>query len=98
MHDVAVFGVASEDVRNDFAECLGENALVNVFDGIMYIFFRGTYTTHHVPLAVVNRHFCSLFLSICLFYGAKVVKNWEKLSLCRKSLLNLQTYYVLKEQ
>ena len=75
MHDVAVFGVASEDVGDDFAESLWEDSLVDVLDGVVHVFLRCAHTAHHVSLVVVNRHFSMLFLSICWFYAAKVVKN-----------------------
>ena len=50
MHDVAVFGIASEDVGNDFAESLRIKALVDVLDGVVHIFLAGTYATHHISL------------------------------------------------
>ena len=54
VHDVAVVGVAAEDVGDDFAEGLGEEALVNVLDGGMHIFFHSADTAHHVSLVLVH--------------------------------------------
>ena len=41
MHDVAVVGIAPEDVGDNLAESLWEKALVDVLDGVVYVFFRG---------------------------------------------------------
>jgi hypothetical protein len=38
MHDVAVFGVATQNVGDDFAESLGEQTFVYVLYGIVYVF------------------------------------------------------------
>jgi hypothetical protein len=39
MHDVAVLLVSSQEVGDDFTECLGENTFVYVFDSVVYILF-----------------------------------------------------------
>ena len=50
MHDVAVFRVATENVRDDFAECLRENAFVDVLDCVVDILLGRRHSTLHVPL------------------------------------------------
>ena len=50
MHDVTILWVASEDVGDDFAECLREDSLVNVFDSVVYVFLCGRNTTHHITI------------------------------------------------
>ena len=44
MHDVAIFGIASQDIGNDLTECLGKDSLVDVLYRVMNIFFRSGYT------------------------------------------------------
>ena len=41
VHDVAVVGAATEDVGDDFAEGLREEAFVDVADGVVNVFFGG---------------------------------------------------------
>ena len=41
VHDVAVVVVAPEIVGDDFAEGFREEPFVDVFDGVVYVFFRG---------------------------------------------------------
>ena len=50
MHDVAILGIAAQDVGDDLAESLRIEALVDVTDGIVHIFLAGTYAAHHIPL------------------------------------------------
>jgi hypothetical protein len=50
MHDVAVLRVAAENVRNDLAECLREDSLVDVFDSVVDIFLRSGNATLHISL------------------------------------------------
>jgi hypothetical protein len=50
MHDVAVLRIAAENVRNDLAECLWEDSLVDVFDCVVDIFLRSRDATLHIPL------------------------------------------------
>jgi hypothetical protein len=38
VHDVAVFGVITQQVGNDFAECFGIQAFVYVAYGVMHVF------------------------------------------------------------
>ena len=38
MHYVAVFGISSKNVGNDFTECFREDSLVDVLDGVVHIF------------------------------------------------------------
>lgn len=39
VHDVAIFGVSAQNIRDYLTESLGENTFVNVFNGVVYIFF-----------------------------------------------------------
>ena len=50
MHDVAVFRISAENVRNDFTECLREDTLVDVLDSVMHILLGCRHATLHVPL------------------------------------------------
>ena len=54
MHDVTVLGITAEDVGDNLTECLGEDTLVDVLDGVVHIFFCGTYAAHHITLVVHN--------------------------------------------
>ena len=50
MHDVAIFGVAAQDVGDNFAEGFGEDTLVDIFDGVVHIFFRCRHAAQVVTL------------------------------------------------
>ena len=50
MHDVAVLGIAAENVRNNLAEGLRIKTFVYVLYGVVYIFFRRRYATLHISL------------------------------------------------
>jgi hypothetical protein len=39
MHYVAVFGITAQIIGDNFTESLWKQALVNVFDGAVHIFF-----------------------------------------------------------
>ncbi len=39
MHNVAIVGVATEDVGDDFAECVRVEPLVEILDGVVDVFF-----------------------------------------------------------
>jgi hypothetical protein len=54
MHDVAVLRIATEDVRNDLAECFRENSLVNVLDSVVDVFLGSGNSTLHIPLVAHN--------------------------------------------
>ena len=50
MHDIAVFRIASKNIGDDLAECLWEDTLIYVLNGVMYVFFRRTHATHHISV------------------------------------------------
>ncbi len=54
MHYVAVFRVAAEYVGDYLAECFGEYAFVDIFDGCVDILFRGRHATAHISLVAHN--------------------------------------------
>ena len=58
VHDVAVFGVASENIGNDFAKSLWEYAFVYVLDSVVHILFHSAHTAHHVSLLRVHSDVC----------------------------------------
>ena len=67
MHDVAILWVTAQDVGDDFAEGLWKNAFVNILDGVVYVFFGGAHTAHHVSVVahfVLVTDFVVLFLCI----------------------------------
>ena len=64
MHDVAILVVSAEDVGDDFAECLWKDSFIDVLDGVVNIFFGGTYAPHHI--AIVHDRF-RIFFSLFLF-------------------------------
>ena len=39
MHDITIFGVPTQNIRDYFTECLWKNSFVDVLDGIVHIFF-----------------------------------------------------------
>jgi hypothetical protein len=62
MHDVAILGVAAQYIRDNLAKSQGENAFVNVLDGVVHILLGGRHTTHHVTLIVhsyVSLYICA---------------------------------------
>ena len=50
MHDIAILRVAAKNIGYNLAESLWIKPLVNILNGIMYIFFRGRYPAHIIPL------------------------------------------------
>mmetsp|Transcript_41222 Transcript_41222/g.78741 ORF Transcript_41222/g.78741 Transcript_41222/m.78741 type:complete len:218 (-) Transcript_41222:204-857(-) len=50
MHDIAIFLVTAQIIRNDLAERLREDALVNVFDCCVNILFGSRHSTRHIAL------------------------------------------------
>ena len=50
VHDVAIVGVTAQDIGDNLAEGLWEYAFVYILDGIVHIFFGGTYATHHISV------------------------------------------------
>jgi hypothetical protein len=50
MHDITILRVATQDVRYDLTESLWEDSLVNVLDGVMYVFLGGAHTAHHISV------------------------------------------------
>ena len=56
VHDVAVLGVAAEDVWDDFAEGLREDSLVDVSDGSVYVLLCGRDATRHVTLLAFHQN------------------------------------------
>ena len=50
MHDVAIVGVAAENVGNDLTESLWKNAFVDVLDGVVNVFFGSAHAAHHVSV------------------------------------------------
>jgi hypothetical protein len=54
MHDVAILGVASQNVGDDLTKSLREKTLVYVLDGVVYVFLGSGYTAHHVSLVAHN--------------------------------------------
>jgi hypothetical protein len=49
MHDVAIPGISAQYIGYDLAKRIGEEALVNVPDGLVHIFFGGRYPSLVVP-------------------------------------------------
>jgi hypothetical protein len=45
MHDVAIFGILANNIRNDLTESIRVKALINLLNGGMYILFGGRNTT-----------------------------------------------------
>ena len=54
VHNVAIVGVAAEDVGNDFTESLRKQSFVDVADGCVHIFFHCAHAAHHVSLILVH--------------------------------------------
>ena len=50
MHNVAILWVTSQDIRDNLAESLWENTLVDVLDSVVNIFLCCAYTAHHVSI------------------------------------------------
>ena len=50
MHDVTILWVASQDIRDNLAESLWEDTLVDVLDSVVNIFLCCAYTAHHVSI------------------------------------------------
>ena len=50
MHDVSVLRITPEDVWDNLAESLREDALVDVLDGVVHVFFRCTHAPHHISV------------------------------------------------
>jgi hypothetical protein len=50
MHDVTVLRIAAENFWNYLAECLREDSLVDVLDGVVYVLLRGRNATLHISL------------------------------------------------
>jgi hypothetical protein len=48
MHNVAEFRVIAQQVGNDFAECLGVKAFIDVPDGVVHILFLAGNTAQTV--------------------------------------------------
>jgi hypothetical protein len=85
MHDVAPFRISPEDIGYYFAESLGENAFVDIFYGVVYIFFGCGYSTQVVTL--VAHGVVSLLLSIVETFR----QSYEKMD--EESILNLLSFY-----
>lgn len=74
MHDITILWVATQDVRDNLTESLWEDSLVDVLDGVMYVFLRGTDTAHHISVIshlILNYQlklnlWCFLRSSLCL--------------------------------
>jgi hypothetical protein len=50
MHDVAIVRIVTERVFYDFAKSFGEKALIQLGNGLMYIFFGSGDAALHVSL------------------------------------------------
>ena len=50
MHDVAVLRVAAQNIRYNLAESLWENTLVDVLNGVVYVFFSCAHSAHHIAI------------------------------------------------
>ena len=50
MHDVTILWVTALDIRDNLTESLWEDTLVDVFDGVVNVFFSSAYTAHHVSI------------------------------------------------
>ena len=50
VHDVAVFRVTAQNVGDNLAECLREDTLIDVLDGVVYVLFGCRHAAHHVTL------------------------------------------------
>ena len=50
VHDVAILRVSAQYVGDNLAESPREDALVDVLDGVVNVFFRCAYAAHHVSL------------------------------------------------
>ena len=50
MHDVTVLRIATQNIGNNLTEGLWEDALVDVLDGVVYVFFGGTHAAHHISV------------------------------------------------
>ena len=55
MHDITILGISAQDIRDDLAESLREDSLVNVLNSGVHVFFGGTHATHHI--SVVHIYF-----------------------------------------
>ena len=55
MHDVAVVGVAAEDIGDNFAKSHRENSLVDVFYCVVDVFLSSADAAHHI--SVVHKPF-----------------------------------------
>ena len=65
VHDVAVFRVAAQNVGDDFAECLGEDAFVDVLDGVVHVLLHSGDAAHHVTLLAVHGDCGRCMLVVC---------------------------------
>ena len=54
MHYITIFRVAAQYVGYNLAECLREDTFVNVLYGVVHIFFRCAYATHHISVRFVH--------------------------------------------
>ena len=64
MHNVAILRVSAENIGDNLAKGFREDALINVPDGVVYIFFRCAYAALHVSL-IIHRLCCFLEVDVC---------------------------------
>jgi hypothetical protein len=57
MHDDAVVGVSSQNVGYNFAECRGEQTLVDVGNGSVHVVLRGGHSTALVAMLISHDDF-----------------------------------------
>ena len=67
VHDIAILGVTSQDVGDDLAERLWEDALVDVLDGVVYVLLGGTYAAHHISV-----------VHILIFLFRAKIPSWQR--------------------
>jgi hypothetical protein len=77
MHDVAILGVAAQNVGDYLTKSLREKSLVYVLDGIMHIFFGSGHSAHHVSL-VAHNGYKSLFMDTKIRISEQNIKYYLK--------------------
>ena len=72
MHDEAIVVIARKVIRDYLAECLWEQAFIDVFNGVVHVFLRGGNTPLAVALTGIRTHRYGFVLM-----GAKIVLMWQ---------------------
>ena len=85
VHDVAILRITTQDVGDNLAEGLWEDALVDVLDSVMHILLGSTHATHHISVVshILELHLRSFF-SAC--FSLKLVHLVEAKHTCKEVL------------